>query len=93
MGAIIRKGGLGFPLVVAVVIFILYYIILTSGQKSALEGTMSPIIGIWLANIIVLPIGLFLTAKAAADAPVVDKDYWVKIYLKVVGFFKKMKRK
>lgn len=93
LGAIIRKGGLGFPLVVAVVIFILYYIILTSGQKSALEGTMSPIVGIWLANIIVLPIGLFLTAKAAADAPVVDKDYWVKIYLKVVGFFKKLKRK
>ncbi len=93
LGAIIRKGGLGFPLVLAVIIFILYYIILTSGQKSALEGTMSPILGIWLANIIVLPIGLFLTAKAAADAPVVEKDYWVKIYLKVVGFFKKTKRK
>ena len=89
LGAIIRKGGLGMPLVLAVFIFIIYYIILTSGQKAAIQGSMSPFVGMWLANIIVLPVGLFLTAKATSDSPVLDPDYWNKLYNKVKKIFGK----
>ena len=64
LGAIIRKGGLGLPLVVAVVIFVIYYIILTSGQRAALQGKLSPFLGLWIANFIVLPIGMVLTYKS-----------------------------
>lgn len=89
LGAIIRKGGLGMPLVLAVFIFIIYYIILTSGQKAAIQGSMDPLVGMWLANIIVLPIGLFLTAKATSDSPVLDPDYWNKLYNKFKSVFGK----
>lgn len=89
LGAIIRKGGLGMPLVLAVFIFIIYYIILTSGQKAAIQGSMSPFVGMWLANIIVLPVGLFLTAKATSDSPVLDPDYWNKLYNTVKKIFGK----
>ncbi|MDD4141965.1 MAG: LptF/LptG family permease [Bacteroidales bacterium] len=80
LGAIIRKGGLGFPLVISTFVFVLYYIILTSGQKSAMKGEMSPFWGIWLANFIVLPFGAFLTAKSTSDAPMFDKDSWSKFF-------------
>ena len=90
LGAIIRKGGLGLPLVLAVGIFIMYYIIFTSGQKSVIEGSLNPIFGLWLANIITFPIGLFLTIKANSDSPVMDLDYWNKIVLKIKAFLKSL---
>jgi lipopolysaccharide export system permease protein len=83
LGAIIRKGGLGLPLVLSTLIFILYYIILTSGQKAALKDEIPPFIGLWIANLIIMPVGIFLTAKATSDSPLFDKDSWEKIFYKV----------
>ncbi|MDR0618920.1 MAG: LptF/LptG family permease [Bacteroidales bacterium] len=68
LGAIIRKGGLGMPMVVAILLFIFYYVISVIGEKSALEGTVSSFWGVWIAPFIFLPFGLFLTLQATVDA-------------------------
>ncbi|MCR5567795.1 MAG: LptF/LptG family permease [Paludibacteraceae bacterium] len=70
LGAIIRKGGLGTPIVISVVIFILYYVVDNSGYKLAREGVWYVWAGIWLSSAVLLPLGAFLTYKAATDSMV-----------------------
>ena len=83
LGAIIRKGGLGMPVVVSVVIFVLFFIIGTMGEKMTIEGVLPPYIGMWIASAITLPVGIFLTSKATSDSSLMDTDSYV-------GFFKKL---
>ncbi|GAB2683393.1 hypothetical protein GCM10027037_00230 [Mucilaginibacter koreensis] len=83
LGAIIRKGGLGLPVVVAVIFFLIYYIIATIGEKSAKEGNLSPAIGMWIAIVILTPIGLFLSYKAATDSVLFDADAYKKFFRKL----------
>jgi lipopolysaccharide export system permease protein len=80
LGAIIRKGGLGLPVVVAVIFFLVYYIISTIGEKSVKEGSLSPLIGMWIAIAILTPIGLFLSYKAATDSVLFDMDSYKKLF-------------
>jgi lipopolysaccharide export system permease protein len=70
LGAIIRKGGLGVPVVISVVLFIIYYIIDNIGYKMAREGVWDVWAGIWLSSAVLLPLGIFLTYKAATDSMV-----------------------
>lgn len=87
LGAIIRKGGLGMPLVVSIFLFVLYHIISIIGQKSATEFVMEPWFGMWLASITFLPLGIFFTQKATTDAPLLDNEAWQKVIKKIVGPF------
>ena len=64
LGTIIRKGGLGLPVVISVLFFVIYYIISTVAERMAEFGDLNMFLGVWLSSIIVLPIGLFLTFKA-----------------------------
>lgn len=80
LGAIIRKGGLGLPVVVSVIFFLVYYIIRTIGEKSAKEGDLSPFVGAWIAIVILFPIGLFLTYKAATDSALFDTDAYKRFF-------------
>ena len=84
LGAIIRKGGLGMPAVVAVLMFIVYYIIDTMGVKMAREAVWEVWQGMWLSSAVLLPIGIFLTYKAATDSTLFNIDGWK-------AFFKKIK--
>ena len=84
LGAIIRKGGLGLPVVVSVVFFLIYHIISTIGEKSAKDGNVSPVIGMWIAIVILTPLGLFLTYKAATDSAIFDVDIYKKFVLKIL---------
>lgn len=88
LGAIIRKGGLGLPVVMAIVFFLIYHIISTVSEKSATQGTLNPILGIWLAIIVLSPVGAFLTYKATADSALFDITYYKSL---IVGLFKKKK--
>ncbi len=88
LGAIIRKGGLGLPVVVSVVFFVFYHIVSMTGEKAAKTGEWNVIIGVWLSTIIILPIGLFLTYKATTDAPLLDSESWKKT-LEKFNIFKK----
>lgn len=74
LGAIIRKGGLGMPVVVSVLMFIVYYIIDTMGVKFARESVIDVWQGMWLSSFVLLPIGIFLTYKAATDSALFNKD-------------------
>lgn len=86
LGAIIRKGGLGLPVVIAVVFFIFYHIINTVAEKSVKDGSLSIEYGMWLGIIILSPVGAFLTYKATVDSALFDVDYYKQM---VLGWFKK----
>jgi lipopolysaccharide export system permease protein len=89
MGAIIRKGGLGLPVVIAVFFFVIYHITSITGEKAAKVGDLDMFFGVWLSSIILLPVGLFLTFKATSDAPLLDAESWRKILLRLRGLFNK----
>ncbi|MCX2486335.1 LptF/LptG family permease [Pedobacter sp. MR2016-24] len=89
LGAIIRKGGLGLPVVMAVMFFLIYHIISTVAEKSAVQGNINPVVGIWLAIIILSPLGAFLTYKATVDSALFDMNYYKAIFLSI--FKKKSK--
>jgi len=79
LGAIIRKGGLGAPIVISVVMFIIYYIIDNAGYKMAREGLWQVWQGMWLSSAVLLPIGVFLTYKAATDSGIFNPEVWIKV--------------
>ena len=86
LGAIIRKGGLGLPVVMAIIFFLLYHIIATVSEKSASTGSLQPFFGMWLAIIVLSPLGAFLTYKATVDSALFDIDYFKQL---IIGLFKK----
>jgi lipopolysaccharide export system permease protein len=83
LGAIIRRGGLGLPVVISVAFFLIYYIISTIGEKSVKDGSTSPILGMWIAIIILTPIGFFLSYKAATDSALFDADSYKRVINKI----------
>ena len=80
LGAIIRKGGLGMPIVISVAFFVVYYIISISGEKFAKEGTWSSLLGMWISAIILTPLALYLTHKANNDSALLDIDWYIGRY-------------
>lgn len=80
LGAIIKKGGLGTPVVVSIIFFLIYHIISITGEKFAREGVILPWKGMWLSSIILLPIGIFLTYKATTDSGLFDKDTYTRYF-------------
>lgn len=88
LGAIIRKGGLGAPIVISVAMFIVYYIIDNTGYKMAREAIWPVWRGMWLSSAVLLPIGIFLTYKAATDSGLFNPEVWIKIYEKTIANIK-----
>lgn len=85
LGAIIRKGGLGLPVVVSVVIFIIYYIINTSGMRIGREGAIPVWVGMWISSIIMVPVGMFLTVKSNNDSAVFNMDAYRAFFRRLAG--------
>lgn len=85
LGAIIKKGGLGTPLVISVFLFILYYIIDNSGYKMARDGKVDVWIGIWLSTFALLPLGIFFTRKAVDDSAVFNIDAYKNLLNRLRG--------
>ena len=86
LGAIIRKGGMGTPIVISVIFFVIYYVISLSGEKMAKEGTWSSFTGIWISSFILTPIAVYLMIKATNDSSLLDTDWYD-------AQFKKIKKK
>ena len=76
LGAIIRRGGLGLPVVVSIIFFVIYYIISLSGEKLAKEGSWDAVYGMWLSTFILTPIAVYLTYKATNDSSLLDTDWY-----------------
>ena len=89
LGALIRKGGLGMPLVISVLLFIFYWIITTTGEKFSRESASSIWQGVWFSTFIFLPAGIFLTYKAANDSVVFNVNALTEFFKKI---FKKVKK-
>ncbi|MDF2385225.1 LptF/LptG family permease [Nostoc ellipsosporum NOK] len=83
LGAIIRKGGLGSPLIFSIVFFMVFYFTTTTGEKFAKEGALSPFAGMWLATFVLTPIGLFLTYKAMRDSQLFNKEFYSRLIRKI----------
>lgn len=84
LGSIIRKGGLGTPLIFAIIFFMVFYFSTTTGEKFAKENTLTPFAGMWLATFILVPTGLFLTYKAMRDSQLFNKEWYYR-FVKLVG--------
>ena len=91
LGAIIRKGGLGMPLVVSVILFIFYWIISTTGEKFARESVSALWEGVWFSTFVFIPAGIFLTYKAVTDSAVFNIDVYTSFFRKLL-FWKKIKQ-
>jgi len=86
LGSIIRKGGLGTPLIFAIIFFMLFYFTSTTGEKFAKENTLTPFTGMWMATFVLVPVGLFLNYKAMRDSQLFNKDAYKRI-ARVIGQF------
>jgi len=86
LGAIIRKGGLGMPVVVSILMFISYYILMITGEKFALEDAWSLTGGMWFASLVFLPLGIWLTYKAATDSGVMNMESYQALFKKLTNF-------
>lgn len=87
LGSIIRKGGLGTPLIFAIIFFMVFYFSSTMGEKFAKENTLSPFMGMWLATFVLVPIGLFLTYKAMRDSQLFNKESYHRLAKRLRSFF------
>ena len=85
LGAIIRKGGLGVPVVLSVILFIIYYIIDNMGFKMARDGVWEAWQGMWLSSAILTPMGIFLTYKAAKDSVILNADTYINALKNLIG--------
>ncbi len=96
LGSIIRKGGLGMPLVVSIIMFVTYHVFTIIGEKAVKSLVMEPWEGMWLASFVYLPMGIFFTWKATTDAPLFDSESWQKVFSKfriIENLFKKKNAK
>lgn len=91
LGSIIRKGGMGLPVVIAIIIFIFFYILNLTSENITWSGKLNPYIAAWLPNAILFPFSIWLTYKALTDSPVFDIEKYRGLINPVVNFFKKKK--
>ncbi len=89
LGTIIRKGGIGMPMVVSIIMFILYYVVNMIGIKMGKEGIVPAWIGAWLATFVLFPIGIFVLNRAANESAIFDKEKYQKLAEKILMLFRK----
>ncbi len=85
LGAIIRKGGIGTPLVISVFLFIFYYIIDNTGYRLARDGKIPVWEGVWVSSGVLLPLGVFVTYKAVKDSAVFNADSYMRMIRMLTG--------
>ena len=85
LGAIIRKGGLGLPVVISVIIFVLYYIIDSGSTRVARSGEMNIILGVWMSTLVLTPIGIFFTYKSNKDSVVFNLEVYLNFFRWLLG--------
>lgn len=92
LGAIIRKGGLGMPMVISVIFFLIYHMVSITGEKMAKEGALSSFEGMWLSSFILLPIGILLAYKATTDSELFKTEAYTNFITKLLPKKKKIER-
>jgi lipopolysaccharide export system permease protein len=80
LGAIIKKGGLGMPVILSITFFILFYMLTITGEKWAKEGLINAFIGTWFSNLCLIPFGIFFLRQAKKDARLFEPDFYLELY-------------
>lgn len=93
LGAIIKKGGLGMPVILSITFFILFYMLTITGEKWAKEGVVDPFIGTWFSNLCLIPFGLFFLRQARKDARLFEPDFYIEIWKTIQNRIKVKKAK
>lgn len=93
LGAIVKKGGLGMPILLSIIFFISFYVLSTTGEKWVKEGLIIPTLGMWFPNAILLGIGVFFLRQAKNDSRLLEGDWLFILQKKIAGIFKNKKRK
>ena len=93
LGSIIRKGGLGMPLVVAIIFFLIFHLLNMFGEKFVKEGITTPFTGMWMAVMILIPIGAFLTYKAMNDSQLFSKEFYHRTFKKIKPYLQRLSKK
>lgn len=91
LGSIIRKGGIGLPVVIAIIIFIIFYVMNLTIENLAWEGKLNPYLAAWLPNIILFPFGVWLTYKALTDSQLFDVEKYKALFKPLIAKFSKKK--
>ena len=93
MGAIVKKGGFGVPIAIAIGMFLVYYIISITGERLASSLVMPPYVGMWLGSIVLFPLGVLLTYQAVTESKVLDFEAWgsffKRIFISIKGLITK----
>ena len=92
LGSIVRKGGIGTPVVFAVVFFVIFFLLINFGRKFVKEDVLTPIAGMWLATAVLTPNGLFLIYKALHDSQLFNKEFYYRISRGVRSIVQKFSR-
>lgn len=90
LGAIIKKGGLGMPVLLSIIFFIVYYMLTITGEKWAKEAITDPIFGTWFSNLVLLPFGLFFLKQARKDARLFEADTYLEFFKKAFNSFRRL---
>ena len=90
--SIIRKGGIGLPLIFAVIFFVIFYLLNNYGSKFVKEGVLTPFAGMWMATYVLLPIGIFLTYKALHDSQLFNREFYFRTWKRMKVLWKKMRK-
>ena len=85
LGAIIKRGGLGVPVIISIIFYVFYYVVTLTTQKWVKEGLMDPILGVWMANIILFPLGLIFLRQARNDVRLFDSDYYSVVFSRLIS--------
>jgi len=91
LGSIIRKGGMGLPVIIAIVIFIIFYIINVGMENLAWAGKMNPYLASWLPNMVLFPFGVWMTYKALTDSQLFDAEKYKSLLKPITKRFSKSK--
>jgi lipopolysaccharide export system permease protein len=91
LGSIIRKGGLGTPLVFAIIFFVVFHLFNTFGEKFVKSDQASPLLGMWLSTFILIPVGIFLTYKAMRDSQLFNQEFYYRSFKQLRSFLANFK--
>jgi len=80
LGAIVKKGGLGWPVLIAILFFLIYFMLTRAGEEMAINGSLNPYIGMWLSAIVITPITIFIFYKANKDSVLFDFEFYQKLF-------------
>jgi len=88
LGSIVRKGGIGLPVVFAVIFFVIFFLLNNFGRRFVKEDVLQPVAGMWLATTVLVPIGLFLIYKAMHDSQLLNKEFYFRAFRRLQVAFK-----